>query len=110
MKYISAIQEKIQNSEHIQNAKRQLSENKIYLVGAILVILIFIFIYALASQILSNNDNSNKFKTPTGTYVDIDLEELQNDIAEFKTLDASSNLKTIKYAEISQKLNFLEEQ
>jgi hypothetical protein len=41
---------------------------------------------------------------------DINLEDLQNDIAEFKTLDASSNLKSAKYTEISQKLEFLEEQ
>jgi hypothetical protein len=38
------------------------------------------------------------------------LEDLQNDITEFKTLDPSSNLKSAKYTEISQKLQFLEDQ
>ena len=110
IKYISDLWEKVKNSEHLQNAKRQLSENKIYVVGFILVILIFIFLYSLASQILNNSSNSNKFQTSAGTYIDINLEDLQNDIIEFKTLDASSNLKTDKYNEINQKLNFLEEQ
>jgi hypothetical protein len=74
------------------------------------VVLIFIFIYSLASQILNNNSHSNKFQTSAGTYIDINLEDLQNDIVEFKTLDASSNLKSAKYTEISQKLQFLEDQ
>ena len=110
IKYISALWDKVHNSERIQNAKRQLSENKIYVVGFILVVLIFIFIYSLASQILNNNSHSNKFQTSAGTYIDINLEDLQNDIVEFKTLDASSNLKSAKYTEISQKLQFLEDQ
>jgi hypothetical protein len=42
--------------------------------------------------------------------VDINIEDLQNDISEFKTLDASSNAKSAKYTEISQKLQFLEDQ
>jgi midasin (ATPase involved in ribosome maturation) len=70
----------------------------------------FIFLYSLASQILDNSNHTNKFKTSDGAYIDINLEDLQNDIAEFKTLDASSNLKSAKYTEISQKLEFLEEQ
>jgi hypothetical protein len=70
----------------------------------------FIFLYSLASQILNNSNHTNKFKTSNNTYIDINLEDLQNDILEFETLDASSNLKTDKYNEISQKLEFLEEQ
>ena len=110
MKYISDIWEKVHNSERIQNMKRQLTENKIYVVGFILIILIFIFLYSLASQILNNANHTNKFQTSAGTYIDINLEDLQNDIAEFKTLDASSNLKSAKYTDISQKLQFLEDQ
>jgi hypothetical protein len=90
--------------------KEQLSENKIYVVGFVLVILMFIFLYSLASQILNDANHNDKFKTSEGAYIDINLEDLQNDIAEFKTLDASSNLKSAKYTDILQKLNFLEEQ
>ena len=87
--------------------KEQISENKIYVVGFVLVILIFIFLYSLISQILNN---TNKFQTSSGTYADINLEDLQNDIIEFKTLDASSNLKSTKYTEISQMLQSLEDE
>jgi hypothetical protein len=90
--------------------KKQLSENKIYVVGFVLVILMFIFLYSLASQILDNNSNDNKFQTSSGVYVDVNIDDLESDIVEFKTLDASSNLKSAKYLEISQKLQFLQEQ
>ena len=110
IRYISDLWNKVHNSEHIQNVKRQLLENKTYVVGLVLVILMFIFLYSLASQILNDNNHTNKFKTSEWTYIDINLEDLQNDITEFKTLDASSNLKSSKYADISQKLNRLEEQ
>ena len=110
IRYLSDLWTKVNNSEHIQNMKRQLSENKIYVVGFVLVILMFIFLYSLASQILNNNSHNNKFQTSAGTYIDINIEDLENDIVEFKTLDASSNLKSAKYTEISQKLQFLEEQ
>lgn len=108
--YVSKLWEKVYNSERVKYVKKQLSENKIYVIGLILVVLIFIFIYALASQIINDSNHTNKFKTSNNTYIDINLEDLQNDILEFETLDASSNLKTDKYNEISQKLEFLEEQ
>ena len=110
LKYLSDLWEKVNNSERVRNIKQQLSENKIYVVWCILVLLIFIFIYSLASQILNNSTNTNKFQTSNWVYVDINLEDLQYDITEFKTLDASSNLKTEKYNEILSKLRFLEEQ
>ena len=110
IRYLSSLWDKMHNSEHVQNVKKQLSENKIYVVGFVLVILMFIFLYSLASQILNNNSHNNKFQTSAGTYVDINIEDLQNDITEFKQMDASSNLKSAKYTEISQKLQFLEEQ
>ena len=110
MQYISSLWNKVHNSEHIQKVKEQLSENKIYVVWFILVILMFIFLYSLASQILNDNSHNGKFQTSDWVYVDINLEDLQNDITEFKTLDASSNLKSSKYTDILQKLNYLEEQ
>ena len=110
IKYISDLWHKVNNSERIQHVKEQISENKIYVVGFVLVILMFIFLYSLASQILNNNNHSDKFQTSAWTYIDINLEDLQSDISEFKTLDASSNLKSAKYIEISQKLQFLEDQ
>lgn len=110
IRYISNIGNKVHNSERIQNIKKQLYENKTYVVGLVLVILMFIFLYSLASQILNNSNHTDKFQTSAWTYIDINLEDLQNDITEFKTLDPSSNLKSAKYTEISQKLQFLEDQ
>ena len=110
IKYISNLWEKIQNSEKLQNAKKQISENKMYLVGAILIILIFIFIYALLSQILDDKNHTNKFSTWSGVYQELNLDDIQSDINAFKNLDPSSTLKINQYNEISQKLQFLEDQ
>jgi len=110
MQYLSEISEKLKKSENIQKAKQQVLENRIYVVGFVLIILIFIFIYALASQLINDKNHTNKFRTSSNAYIDINLDELQDDIIEFKTLDPSSNLKSAKYSEISQKLDFLENQ
>ena len=110
IQYISELWNKVHNSEKIQSIKRQLSENKIYVVWAFLIILMFIFLYALLSQILNDKNHTNKFQTSNWAYQELNLDDLQADIAEFKTLDASSSLKTTTYNEISSKLNFLEEQ
>ena len=110
IKYISELGNKVHNSEKIQDIKKQLSENKIYVVGALLVILMFIFLYALLSQIFNDKNHTNKFQTSNGAYQELNLDDLQKDITEFKTLDASSSLKTTTYKEISDKLNFLEAQ
>jgi hypothetical protein len=110
MKYISDLGNKVHNSEKIQDIKKQLSENKIYVVGAVLIILMFLFLYALLSQILNDKNHTNKFQTSNGAYQELNLDDLQKDIAEFKTLEASSSLKTTTYKEISDKLNFLEAQ
>ena len=110
MKYISELGNKVHNSEKIQDIKKQLSENKIYVVGAVLIILMFLFLYALLSQILNDKNHTNKFQTSNGAYQELNLDDLQKDIAEFKTLEASSSLKTTTYKEISDKLNFLEAQ
>jgi len=97
-------------SELLHNVKRQVVENKLWVVGTFLSLLILIFVYALVSQILNSQNHTNKFQTSAGVYIDINLEDLQNEISEFKTLDASSDLKTTTYLEISQKLDFLESQ
>ena len=110
MKYISELWDKVNNSEKLKEAKKQLSENKIYVVWAILLVLMFIFVYALLSQVLTDKNHSNKFQTWSGAYQELNLDDLQDEIAEFRTLDAQSNLKTTKYKEISSKLDFLESQ
>ena len=110
LQYISDLWNKIVDSEFLHNIKRQVVENKLWVVGTFLSLLILIFVYALISQMLNSQNHTNKFQTSAGVYIDINLEDLQNEISEFKTLDASSDLKTTTYLEISQKLEFLESQ
>ena len=110
MKYLSELGNKVHNSEKIQDIKKQLSENKIYVVGALLIVLMFIFLYSLLSQILNDKNHTNKFQTSNWAYQELNLDDLQKDIAEFKTLEASSSLKTTTYKDISNKLDFLESQ
>lgn len=49
----------------------------------------------------------DKFQTQSGEYIDITIDDIQKEMLEFQTLDASSDAKSIKYAEITQKLDFL---
>lgn len=107
-KYISDLWNKVQNSEVLQHIKTQFLENKIYFIGSILLILMVVFVSSLLSQIVNDKNHTNKFQTSSWAYKEIDLNKLQNEIAEFKTLDASSDYKTKTYKEISDELNFLE--
>ena len=109
-KYMSDLWEKLQSSEKLKSIKKQLFENKMYVVWTILIILMFIFVYALLSQVLNDKNHTNKFPTGSWAYEELNLDDIQADIAEFKTLEASSNLKTNQYKEISSKLDFLEQQ
>ena len=108
--YFSDLWNKIKESEVLRNVKRQLAENKLWAVGTFLAILILIFVYSLVSQIVNTQNHVNKFQTSAWVYIDINLDDLQTAISDFKTLDASSDLKTTTYLDISQKLDFLESQ
>lgn len=110
LEYASILWDKVQNSEIVQNIKKQLLENKIYFVGIVLAVLILIFVYALISQILNSSSNTNKFETAPWVYEVVNLEDITADIEEFKSLDSSSTLKTTKYNDITAKLDFLESQ
>lgn len=108
--YFSDLWNKIKESEVLRNVKRQLAENKLWAVGTFLAILILIFVYSLVSQIVNTQNHVNKFETSAWVYIDINLDDLQTAISDFKTLDASDVNKTTTYLDISQKLDFLESQ
>jgi hypothetical protein len=59
---------------------------------------------------MDSKNHTNQFQTSSGVYVDINLDDLQDEINAFKSLEASSSQKTTQYNEISQKIKFLEEQ
>ncbi len=110
LQHLTDLWNKIKDLDFLQNIKNQLIENKLWVVWTFLIILILIFVYSLISQILNQQNHSNKFQTSSGVYIDINLDDLEAAISNFKALDASSDLKTTTYTEISQKLDFLESQ
>ncbi|MDR2415173.1 MAG: hypothetical protein LBD75_00730 [Candidatus Peribacteria bacterium] len=107
--YLEDLGNKIHNSDIIQKLKKHLLGNRYYLVALLLGLLIIFMVYALASQWTSSQSNEEKFQTQSGTYIDITIDDIQREMMEFQALDASSDTKSVKYAEISQKLAFLEE-
>lgn len=107
--YLFELWSKIKESEVLRNVKRQLAENKLWAVGTFLAVLILIFVYSLVSQIVNTQNNINKFQTSPWVYEDVNLDDLQDAISNFKALDASDVNKTTTYLNISQKLDLLEE-
>ncbi|MCR5411849.1 MAG: hypothetical protein K6E76_02410 [Patescibacteria group bacterium] len=69
---------------------------------------VLFFAGSLLSQFLGKNDNDAKFLTVSGEYVNVTIDEIQAELAEFQSLDITSPEKTIKYTEITQKLDFIE--
>jgi hypothetical protein len=106
--YFEELGSKIHNSDLIQKLKKQFLGNRYYLVALILGLLIIFMMYALASQWTSSQSNEEKFQTQSGTYIDITIDDIQREMMDFQALDPSSDAKAIAYAEISQKLEFLE--
>jgi hypothetical protein len=92
----------------MEKIKKQFFGNRYYLVALVLGIFIIFMVYALASQRTQRQSNEDKFQTTSGAYVDITIDDIQREMMEFQSLDPSSDAKAIKYAEITQKLNFLE--
>jgi len=107
-KKISEIGGKIQTSDFLQNLKKQLWGNKIYLISLCSGLLIILLLYSLISQRNGNEDPETKFQTASGTYIDLTIEDIQKEMAEFQSLDPSSPEKSLKYSEIMQKLDFIE--
>jgi hypothetical protein len=106
--YLEGLGAKIHNSDLIKKFKKQLLGNRYYVIALILGILIIFMVYALASQRTKSESNENKFQTTSGVYIDITIEDIQREMMEFQSLDPTSDAKAIKYAEIAQKLEFLE--
>ncbi|MDR0370035.1 MAG: hypothetical protein LBH96_06140 [Candidatus Peribacteria bacterium] len=106
--YLEDLGAKIHNSDIIKKFKKQVLGNRYYLIALILGILIIFMIYSLASQRTTTESNENKFQTASGVYIDITIEDIQKEMMEFQSLDPTSDAKAIKYAEIAQKLDFLE--
>lgn len=109
-KYISSLWDTISESDLLKNLVSILKTNKTYVIWIFLVLLITCFFSLLLSQIIENSNSNMQFQTSNWIYEHISLDDLQKEINDFKSLDASSEQKIVLYNNISSKLSFLEEQ
>ncbi len=99
---------KIKNPIKINTAwTKKILANKYYITILILSVIILIMLYSVLSQLLNTSKNS-LFKTSDGIIMDITIDDIKKDIVLFKQMDPSSDQKWIKYSEIIEKLNLLE--
>ena len=107
-KGFNIIGEKIQASWFLKDIKKKIWGNKIYLISVCSGVLILLLISSLLSQRRGNEDPETKFKTSSWVYIDLTIEDIQKEMAEFQNLDPSSPEKSLTYSEIMQKLDFIE--
>jgi len=99
---------KNQNNNTFTRIKKEILANKYYATIIVLWIVILFMLYHVLSQMLDKS-NTDVFVTSSGIEVDITIEDIKKDIYSFQSLDAASDDKGIKYHEILQKLDLLEE-
>lgn len=86
-----------------------LKGNKYYAMVGILVGAILFLSLAILAQLRSTQNNQVAFQTSTGATIMLTIEELKQDVFAFKTLDPTSDEKSLKYSEILQKLSVIEQ-
>ncbi len=87
--------------------KAALSLNKYYITVIVLIVLVLFMLYSILSQLLDTT-KVDRFLTASGEEVTLTIDDLKNEIYEFKTLNPKSNLKSEKYSEIKEKIALLE--
>lgn len=87
---------------------KNLWNNKYYVVIWILWIIVLILLYSVLSALLDTKNN-NTIVTESWAVVDITIDDIKKDIWAFQQLDASSDEKSVKYNEITEKLALLEQ-
>lgn len=87
---------------------KNLWNNKYYVVIWILWIIVLILLYSVLSALLDTKNN-NTIVTESWAVVDITIDDIKKDIRDFQQLDASSDEKSVKYNEITEKLALLEQ-
>jgi hypothetical protein len=75
-----------------------------------LVLAILFVSFAIFSQFKSEKDNQVQFQSSTGAIITLTIDDIKQDIFEFKTLDPTSDEKSLKYSEILQELSAVEQQ
>ena len=90
------------------NRAKKILKNKYYVTIVILSLIILFMLYSVLSQLL-NTSSQNVFTTASGTVIDITIEDIKKDIYMFQQMDPTSDQKWVKYNEIVEKLNILED-
>lgn len=99
---------KIKNPIKLNTAwTKRLLANKYYITILLLSVVILIMLYSVLSQLL-NTSKDSIFKTADWVIVDITIDDIKKDILLFKQMDPSSDQKWVKYSQIVEKLNLLE--
>lgn len=111
-KYTSKITGKISSKVDLMKWKKKTKSafngNKYYVMVWCLVLAILFLVWAIFSQMKAAQDNKVQYQTETWTFIDLTIDWIKQDIFSFKTLDPTSNEKSEKYNEISQKIQTIE--
>ena len=112
-KYTSKITWKISSKVDLMKWKRKtnslFNDNKYYAMVWCLVLAILFLVWAIFAQMKSAQENKIQFQTSTWEYVDLTIDSIKQDIFAFKILDPTSDEKSEKYNEISQKIQVVED-
>ena len=111
-KYTSKITWKISSKVDLMKWKKKtnnvLNGNKYYVMVWCLVLAILFLVWAIFTQMKSEQQNKIQYQTSTWSFIDLTIDWIKQDIFAFKTLDPTSNEKSEKYNEISQKIQVVE--
>ena len=112
-KYTSKITWKISSKVDLMKWKRKtnslFNDNKYYAMVWCLVLAILFLVWAIFAQMKSAQENKIQFQTSTWEYIDLTIDSIKQDIFAFKILDPTSDEKSEKYNEISQKIQVVED-
>lgn len=94
--------------KRLQNIGNTMIQYKYFTIFGVFLCVIFLLSYNLISNFI-NTDKNNVIVTTSGEVIDINIEDVKKNISAFQRLDASSNEKIVKYKEISDQLNLLQQ-
>jgi len=111
-KYTSKLTWKLTARVDLMKWKRKtnslLNDNKYYAMVWCLVLAILFLVWAIFAQMKSAQENKIQYQTSTWEYIDLTIDSIKQDIFAFKILDPTSDEKSEKYNEISQKIQVVE--
>lgn len=111
-KYTSKITWKISSKVDLMKWKKKTNNvfngNKYYVMVWCLILAILFLVWAIFTQFKSDQDNKLQYQTSTWAFIDLTIDWIKQDIFAFKMLEPTSDEKSEKYNEISQKIQVVE--